>query len=77
MQASWGSCVAELARKGETLFEKGTRLGEPPLLPGDAGEVGERRGASVRPMPNVVALDEPPVRAGESTATIPVLQRPA
>jgi hypothetical protein len=40
-------------------------------------EVRERRGPSVRPVLNVVALNEPPDTTREPTATISVLQSPA
>ena len=39
-------------------------------------EVGQRRGATVGPVPDVVPLSEPGVAARESTATIAMLQRP-
>ena len=41
------------------------------------GEVGQRRRPAAGPVPNVVALRETAAAAGEATATVSVIQRPA
>src|SRR2546430_1358595 len=41
------------------------------------GEVGQRRRPAAGPVPKVVALRETAAAAGEATATVSVIQRPA
>jgi hypothetical protein len=69
--------AAELKLAVGPSIDRVTLLVDGPVMPtAQQRKVGQRRGAAVGPVPDVMALAEADPAAREATTTVPVMQRP-